>query len=60
MNHFVDLGPDHVAVDLEQLQVVLALLNESRKLHDGGYYEAHAVQERARRLLGEIITKATE
>lgn len=60
MNQSFDLGPDHIAVDLEELRAVFILLNESKKLHDGGYYEAHSVQERARLLLAQIINKATE
>lgn len=60
MNRFYDLGPDVVAVDLVDLVAVLDLLNQSKRLHDLGDYQAHQVQENARRALADIIQKATE
>lgn len=60
MNHLIDLGPDQVAVDVEDLRAVLALLNEAKKLHDGGWYEAHEVAERARLLLQGVILRGVE
>jgi energy-converting hydrogenase A subunit M len=42
-------------VEKEDLQDVLDLLNEAKKLHEGGYYEAHRVAEKARQLLQKII-----
>jgi hypothetical protein len=60
MNPLIDLGPDHIAADLEDLRAVLALLNQAKKLHDGGHYEAHAIAERARLLLQRVIVEGTE
>lgn len=60
MKTHIDLGPDHVAADLEDLMSVLALLNQAKKLHEGGHYEAHAVAERARLLLQRVIVECTE
>lgn len=60
MNPVFDLGPDHVAVQLDDLMQVLQLLNQSKTLHDRGIYEAHKVQEEARLLLAQMVQKATE
>lgn len=60
MNPLIDLGPDRVAVDIENLREVLALLNQAKTLHEGGHYEAHQVAENARRLLQAVIVEAIE
>jgi len=44
-------------VEKSQLQTVLDLLNEAKKLHDGGYYEAHRVAEEARKMLESIVNQ---
>jgi hypothetical protein len=59
MNQIIDLGPDLVAVDLENLREVFQLLNEAKLLHEGGHYEAHKVSDAARLALAKLIEKAT-
>lgn len=39
------------------LEAVLALLDESKRLHEGGHYEAHEVAEKAREMLYSLINK---
>lgn len=39
----------------DSLQDVLNLLNEAKKLHESGIYEAHSVAEKARKMLSKII-----
>lgn len=56
----IDLGPDCVAVDLLELMAVVKLLQESKRLHEGGQYEAHKVAEDALKALQAIIEKAIQ
>lgn len=56
----IDLGPDRVAVDLLELMAAVKLLQESKRLHEGGRYEAHKVADDALKALQKIIEKATE
>ena len=37
------------------LEAVLGLLDESKKLHEGGYFEAHSVAAKARKMLAFYI-----
>lgn len=56
----IDLGPDSVSVDLLELMAVVKLLQESKKLHEGGHYEAHKVSDDALKALQAIIEKAIQ
>lgn len=56
----IDLGPDSVAVDLLEIMAVVKLLQESKRLHEGGQYEAHKVADDALKALQAIIEKAIQ
>lgn len=45
-------------VQKRDLERVLELLNEAKKLHEGGYHEAHEIAEKARLLLLDLMGEA--
>lgn len=60
MKKLFDLGPDHVAIELDELKKVLDLLKQAKKLHEGGYYEAHKATDDATKALESLITRAID
>lgn len=60
MNNQIEHDPNAVTVDIEELREVLNLLNQAKKLHEGGYYEAHKTMDKAKAALENLILKAIE
>jgi len=60
MNYLNSLGPDQVAVDIEDMRAVLALLKQAKTLHESGRYEAHSAMDKATAALENLINKAVE
>lgn len=60
MNSLNCLGPDQVAVDIEDMRHVFTLLKQAKTLHESGRYEAHAAMDKAMAALEKLISKAVE
>lgn len=49
-----------VHVDLQDLRKILDFMNQAKRLHEGGYYEAFKAAENARELLESLVVGSAQ